>query len=168
MIHVLAVAERNLKTAMGRINKSSFSFSLFFKKFESKTAMGRVLKFIAFLLNFIYTIAGIITALITGIKSFHLDTNNFALIFNVKNFWWEFGYMKGSRAMTIGHTILIGPKEMENDLAHELIHVEQYTKYPFIFPVLYYWELVKNGYRKNKFEDEAYERSSSYYSGRWE
>jgi len=50
--------------------------------------------------------------------------------------------MKHARAMTIGHIILLGPKELKNDFEHELIHVKQCEKYPFIFPFLYGYEAM--------------------------
>lgn len=42
---------------------------------------------------------------------------------------------------------------------HELIHVEQIARYGwFGFTWRYVWELVRNGYKLNRFEIEAYER----------
>ena len=70
--------------------------------------------------------------------------------------WWRFGYLKGARAITLGNIIILGPKIEEFDLGHEITHVYQYLKYPLIFPVLYYVELFKNGYKDNKFEKEAF------------
>lgn len=70
------------------------------------------------------------------------------------------------RAATTGHVILLTDKTMKNDLEHEIIHVRQYQKYPVIFPVLYYYETFKKGYRKNRFEDEAYTISGSHYGGK--
>lgn len=74
--------------------------------------------------------------------------------------------MKGSRAMTIGHIILLSPKVLKNDLEHEIIHVRQCDKYPVIYPILYLYELLKRGYRQNRFEDEAYTLSKSVYQGK--
>lgn len=119
---------------------------------------------IAFILNFPYTFAGFITGLLSGIISINWNDKNKALIIDVKSFWWEFGYLKNSRAMTIGHTVLLSPKILENDLEHELIHVSQYREYPFIFPFLYYWELVRKGYIGNKFEKEAYKNAGNIFT----
>ena len=71
--------------------------------------------------------------------------------------------MRGVRAANIGQVILLGPKLDPKDLKHELIHVEQYMRYPFIYPFLYYYELFKKGYRNNRFEDEAYRRAGNFY-----
>ena len=39
---------------------------------------------------------------------------------------------------------------------HELVHVEQFKQYGFVrFIFLYLWETIKNGYYKNRFEEEA-------------
>lgn len=71
--------------------------------------------------------------------------------------------MKNARAMAVGHIILLGPKELKNDLEHEIIHVKQCQRYPIIQPFWYLYELMKNGYRQNRFEDEAYALSKSIY-----
>lgn len=67
--------------------------------------------------------------------------------------------------MTNGHTIQLGPLEQEGDIDHELIHVEQAIREPFIHPFLYQLERVKHGYRKNKYECEAYSRAGNTYTG---
>ena len=73
--------------------------------------------------------------------------------------------MRGARAAAIGYVILLSPKIENLDLEHELVHVDQHRRYPLIFPILYYIELLKSGYRNNKFEDEAYRLSGNkYYS----
>ena len=67
--------------------------------------------------------------------------------------------------MTVGHTILLGPKILDRDLEHELIHVRQYEQEPLVYPLLYYTELIRKGYRNSKYEDEAYRKSGSIYKG---
>ncbi len=67
--------------------------------------------------------------------------------------------------MSIGHIILMSPKELKNDFEHEIIHVKQYERYPLVYPLLYYYELIKHGYRMNRFEDEAHTLSKSVYKG---
>ncbi|MCX6784296.1 MAG: hypothetical protein NT141_04535 [candidate division WWE3 bacterium] len=71
--------------------------------------------------------------------------------------------MKNARATTIGHVILLSPKIEVDDINHELIHVVQNQKAPLIQPFLYYFELLKNGYKNNKYEVEAYKKSESVY-----
>ncbi len=67
--------------------------------------------------------------------------------------------------MTVGHVILLNPRVEENDLEHEQVHVEQYQRFPVIFPFLYYFELLRMGYRNNKYEEEAYSRAGNIYRG---
>ena len=118
---------------------------------------------ISFILNFPYTIVGLIVGLVSGSKGIRFTKNPYAFIINVKKFWWVFGYMKGARAMTIGHVVLLGPDLESKDLEHELIHVEQYQRMPLIYPVLYYIELMRRDYRNNRYEDEAYRRAGNVY-----
>lgn len=120
---------------------------------------------ISFVLNLPYTLLGIISALVCIPKSVTFHENPYAIIFDVRNCWWSFLHSKYLRACTIGHIIILTPKTLKNDFKHELIHVQQYEKYPLIFPLLYYWETFKHGYRKNRFEDEAYCMSKSIYRG---
>ena len=118
---------------------------------------------IRFILNIPYTIVGLIIALVsmpTGIK---FRKNPYAFILNVKKFWWMFGYMKNARAMAIGHVVMLGPNLENKDLEHELIHVEQHQRMPLIQPILYHFELMRKGYRNNKYEDEAYRRAGNVY-----
>lgn len=65
------------------------------------------------------------------------------------------------RAITNGHTIQLGPLERGKDLDHELVHVEQAIREPFIHPVLYTIENIKHGYLDNKYEKEAYSRANN-------
>lgn len=118
---------------------------------------------IPFILNIPYTIIGLVIALISIPSEFKFIKTHYTFVFKIKKFWWVFGYTKNARAMTIGHVILLGPNILDKDLEHELIHIEQYQKLPFIFPFLYYYYLFKNGYINNKYEIEAYEKSGSFY-----
>lgn len=118
---------------------------------------------IIFILNLPFTLTGVIPLILSIPYKIKIHKNPIALIFQVKSFWWVFGHMTGARGMTIGHIILVGPKVLKNDLAHEFIHVKQAEKYPVIYPFLYLYELIKNGYRMNRFEDEAYTLSKSIY-----
>lgn len=116
---------------------------------------------LSFLLNLPYTILGLLIAIVSFPTDFRVNQRPFALIISVKSLWWSFH--KGTRASTVGYIVLLGPKEETNDLEHELIHVQQYKRLPFIFPFLYLFELLKNGYRKNKYEEEAYFLAKNIY-----
>ena len=65
--------------------------------------------------------------------------------------------------MAIGHVILLSPKIEDFDLEHELIHVQQYDQEPLIYPILYSIELIRKGYRNNKYEIEAYRIAGNVY-----
>ncbi len=71
--------------------------------------------------------------------------------------------MKGARAAAMGHVVLLSPLTEDKDLEHELVHVDQYQRLPFIQPFLYYFELLRKGYRNNKYEVEAYEKAGNIY-----
>lgn len=124
------------------------------------------MKLLFFIFNLPFTILGLVPLILSGPYSFKLHTNPIALIVKIKKFWWAFGYMKNARAMTIGHIILLSPKELKNDFEHEIIHVKQYESYPIIYPFLYLYELLTKGYRMNRFEDEAYTLSKSIHKSK--
>lgn len=65
--------------------------------------------------------------------------------------------------MAIGHVVLLGPRLEDKDLEHELVHVVQYQRMPLIHPVLYIVELIRKGYRNNKYEIEAYQKAGNIY-----
>jgi len=123
------------------------------------------MKIILFLVNLPFTLTGFVPVILSGPESVRFINNPYAFVFNVKGFWWGFGFLKNARAITVGHIILLSEKELKNDLEHEIIHVEQCDRYPVIFPLLYLYERIRKGYRKNRFEDEAYRLSNSVYWG---
>lgn len=116
---------------------------------------------VAFVLNIPWTLIGLLCCLISFPKSISWKSGTFVV--RVSNFWWTIGYMKGTRAATIGHTILLGPNTTEGDYEHECVHAGQYIRLPFVFPFLYYIELFRRGYRENKYEQEAYEKAGNKY-----
>lgn len=123
------------------------------------------MSFLTFILNFPWTLAGFISALFSIPTKFAISRQPFAVVVSVKSFWWiqyKKGY-KGVRASAIGQIILLGPKADEKDKKHELVHVEQHIRRPLIQPFLYAWENHKRGYRKNKYEVEAYTKSGNHY-----
>ncbi len=123
------------------------------------------MRLVVFILNLPLTLAGIIPLVLAGPYSFKLNKNPIAFVFKIKKFWVPIIHGRNARAMTIGYIVLMGPRLLRNDFEHEIIHVKQAEKYPFIFPFLYGYELLKNGYRMNRFEDEAYTLSNSIYEG---
>ena len=118
---------------------------------------------ISLLLNFPYTVLGLLLGLISFPQGAYLHSRPYAIILSVKSFWWGVGYIKNSRAMAIGNVILISQRVEKGDLKHELIHVKQHDRAPLIYPILYYFELWRHGYRKNKYEEEAYQKAGNVY-----
>lgn len=121
---------------------------------------------ISFLLNIPYTILGIGIAALSQPRSVQLvNSKPYAVVFYVSSFWWARGYAQKARAATIGHVVLLGSTAKPGDKEHELIHVEQHARVPLIHPLLYTIELLRYGYRNNRYEIEAYERAGNEYTG---
>lgn len=122
------------------------------------------MKLLSFLLNLPWTLIGLLFSLISLPIKASFRKNPYAIILRVKTFWWAFGYLKNVRAVAIGHVVILGLNTETKDLEHELIHLEQFERLPLIFPILYYLEMLKNGYEKNKYEIEAYKRAGNVYN----
>ncbi len=124
--------------------------------------------FIGYLLNLPWMLCGLLAVILSGPQSVSINKKPWALVFKVKSLWWYQwlpGYAK-TRAIVNGYCVQLGPRADEADLLHELIHVEQYIREPFIHPFLYIIESWKHGYRANRYEEEAYTRSGSRYEGK--
>lgn len=122
----------------------------------------------AFILNLPWTILGLALAAISLPYKVAIKKHPLAIVFYIKSFWW-YAWLpskKRMRGITNGHVIQLGPLEEKGDLEHELIHVEQAIREPFIHPFLYQWEVFRHGYRKNRYEDEAYRRAGNVYKGK--
>lgn len=122
---------------------------------------------ISFVLNLPYTLCLFILGLTCQPKYIKLNQKPFAIVIKVKDFWWRGLVYKYSRAMASGNTVLLGPREEEHDLEHELIHVRQHNNLPFIHPFLNVYQNMRYGYRMNKYENEAYRLSGSVYRGKF-
>lgn len=111
----------------------------------------------SFILNLPWTIIGMILSLVSIPEKFSFYKNPFALVMNIKSFWWYewLPNKKDVRAVTIGNVVLLSKKITKNDLEHELVHVKQFNRIPLIFPAFYFWETFKVGYKNNKYEKEA-------------
>jgi hypothetical protein len=128
------------------------------------------MQYLAFILNLPWTILGFFATLLSVPKKISFSKKPLAIIFHVRSFWW-WQFLPGQkgmnpRAMVNGHCIQLGPNIEEADLAHEFIHVEQAIRQPFIHPILYELETRRHGYRNNKYEEEAYSKTGSRYSGK--
>jgi hypothetical protein len=125
------------------------------------------MKPLKYILNSPWTLIGIIAALVSGPKCVRFMGD--AIVFNVRSFWWaQFvpGMGRGIRGITNGNAISLGPLEEPNDLAHELVHVRQNMKEPFVCAFTSTIEAMKHGHGlRNKYEKEAYETTGSVYRG---
>ena len=124
---------------------------------------------IGFILNIPWSVIGLLAGIVAMPKTVKWNAKPYAVIMTVKSLWWAIGYMKGARAVAIGHVVLLSPKIEEKDLEHELVHVEQHQRVPLIQPFLYFIEVIRNGASpKNKYEAEAYRRAGNVYRGKVE
>lgn len=120
------------------------------------------------LLNFPWSLFGILLAIISLPKKLRFSKNPKAIIFNIQSFWWYtwLPRMKGVRAMAMGNIVLLGKNILDNDMEHELVHVEQFEREPFIHPFLYQYQNLVYGYKENKYEKEAYLKADNTYISR--
>lgn len=120
---------------------------------------------ISALLNLPWSAIGIFNALISIPKKAKISNNPPAIIFYVRSFWWYrwLPSRKGIRGITNGHVISLTDEADELDLKHELIHVEQHIRYPFISGPLFLFEQILHWSdpMANRFEKEAYQKSGS-------
>lgn len=122
------------------------------------------------ILNIPWSLAGISTAILSLPKKVKFSKNPPAVIFYIRSFWW-YKWMpqhRGTLAITNGNVIQLSDAADELDLKHELIHVEQFMKYPLFGAFLMLFEQIRYGIgpQKNRFEKEAYEKSGSRYLGK--
>ncbi len=97
------------------------------------------MQYIAFILNLPWTLLGFLLMIISLPYKVDFKKQPLAIIFYVKSFWW-YSWLPSKRRMrgiTNGHVIQLGRLEEKGDLEHELIHVEQAIREPFIHPFLY-------------------------------
>ena len=120
------------------------------------------------LLNLPWTALGLLGALLSGPAGIRVNQKLPAIIIKVRSFWWldHFPGYKGVRAATWGNTVAEGPRLLTHDDKHELIHVEQAMRRPFIQPFLYLMEAIKHGHQGNRYEQEAYRRAGNQYLSR--
>lgn len=116
---------------------------------------------IVILLNGVWSLCALCAALLSIPRQLQIHRKPFAVIIYVRSFWWKLS--RGVRATTAGSVVLCGPNLQHHDLEHELVHVKQYYREPFIHPFLYLYQSLRYGYRNNKYEREAYlEARNSY------
>ena len=104
-------------------------------------------------------IIGILFGFFSLPTNISFTSNPISIVLRVRKLWWAIGYMRGARAVTIGSVVILGENIKTHDLDHELIHIKQYQRLPIIFPLLYYIELIRKGYKENKYEIEAHSKT---------
>lgn len=129
---------------------------------------------IRIILNLPWTILGMLSSLISVPQRVSIKFHPFSIIVYVRKIWWEIfsrvptNPITGKRTVgghTVGNCIILNidrTKEFPKIIDHERVHVEQFIRYPFIFPLLYFIENIRYGYIKNRFEKEAYERTGTW------
>jgi hypothetical protein len=123
------------------------------------------MKPIQFILNIPCSFIGLLLALISIPRRVRFIQD--AVVFDVRSLWWTRLYAKGVRGTTNGNVVLLGPNAEQLDLKHELVHVRQFMKRPFIHEFQYFAEQLKNGTSpKNKYEEEAYRLAGNEYKGK--
>lgn len=117
----------------------------------------RNMKAITFILNLPWSLLGLLCGLLSLPQNIKVDKPQSVVIINVKRLWMnEIFLWHRVRGLTLGNTVLLS--ELSNSTYnHEIVHVRQFMKMPLIFPLFYCAELIKNGYRGNKYEKEAYQ-----------
>lgn len=64
---------------------------------------------------------------------------------------------RGYVAIALGHVIVFAREPTPLLWRHELVHVQQYTRYGLAFLPLYLWLYARHGYAAHPFEREAAE-----------
>ena len=119
----------------------------------------------AWILNLPWTLLALFAVVASLPKRVLFHSADSVFIFHVRNFWW-YSWLPNRRrvrGMTIGNVIMLGSNVLDKDLEHELVHVKQFQKIPFLFPFFYLFELLMKGYRNNRYEQEAYEKAGNTY-----
>ncbi len=75
---------------------------------------------------------------------------------DVKRLWLgEIFLGRRIKGQAFGRVVLLSEAKDEFTFRHELVHVRQYDRMPLIFPLLYCLEIIRNGYSRNRYEEEA-------------
>lgn len=118
------------------------------------------------LLNSPWSFIAVIAVLLSFPRKVSFSKNPPAIIFYIKSFWW-YRWLPGKtgiRAAALGNIVFTSTWADDRDLGHELIHVQQYMRKPFIQAFFYFFEMLQHGTKlENKYEKEAYEKSGSRY-----
>lgn len=117
------------------------------------------MKIVPYFLNFPWSLLGLFYGLLLFPTSIKIDKAKPVIIIKVKRLLVNEIFLKRRvRGFTLGNTVLLSDAADSNTYGHEVVHVEQFTKVPLLFPLFYLVESMKNGYQANKYEKEACQR----------
>lgn len=112
-------------------------------------------------MNLPWSLVGLFYGLFALPRSIKTDKLTLVIVVKVRRLWVNEIFLgRRVRGFTLGNTVLLSNVADDNTYDHEIVHVRQFTKAPFVFPILYCLEFIKNGYQDNKYEKEA--RQSSF------
>lgn len=115
---------------------------------------------LAFVLNIPWTFVGLLYGLLSLPRRIKLNKNPAVVVVNVKRLWLgEILLGRRIKGTTVGNTVLLSDVADSFTYSHEIAHVAQFEKRPLILPVLYGIETTRRGYRENKYEKEARQKS---------
>lgn len=116
---------------------------------------------IAFVMNLPWSLLGFVYGLLLLPTSIKTDKLALVIVVKVRRLWVNEIFLgRKVRGFTLGNTVLLSNIANDNTYNHEIIHVRQFTKAPFVFPLLYCLQFIKNGYKNNKYEKEACRESN--------
>jgi len=121
----------------------------------------RNMKKIAFVLNLPWSLAGLFYSLLMLPRNIKTDKLQFVIVVRVKRLWINEIFLRRKvKGFVLGNTVLLSDVADSDTYDHEIVHVGQFIKAPFIFPLLYCFESIKNGYQCNQYEKEACQQSN--------
>lgn len=116
--------------------------------------------YIKYLLNLPWTLLGLCNVIFC--VPYKVEFRKDAIVFRTLHLGLLQIYAPKGKGYSLGNMVVVRRNASEKILHHELIHVEQHMRYPFICAFLYHYELLRLGYFNNKFEVEAYDRSDTW------
>ena len=117
------------------------------------------MRIIAFILNLPWSFLGLLIGAISLPRSLKLDYKKFVLVIKVRQLWLS-GLIIGRKVkgLTMGNVMMLSDASISATYSHEMTHIKQFRKIPLLFPLFYCLEFVKNGYRQDQYEKEAYKK----------
>ena len=114
------------------------------------------MKIVSFFLNLPWSLFGLFYGFITVPRKMETGTLYLALIVKVRRLWINELFL-GHRVKgcPLGNVVLLSDAADSSTYNHEVVHLEQFTRIPLLFPLFYILESMKSGYRANKYEKLA-------------